>query len=63
MALSLRTLKLNELGADGWEPVQHLDGFFRKGNSINRIGDCETGLVFDVQKRQTPDFVGDKQEK
>lgn len=27
------------------------------------IGDCETGLVFDVQKRQTPDFVGDKQEK
>lgn len=35
MALSLRTLKLNELGADGWEPVQHLDGFFRKGNSIN----------------------------
>ena len=28
-----------------------------------KIGDCETGLVFDVQKRQTPDFVGDKQEK
>ena len=27
------------------------------------LGDCETGLVFDVQKRQTPDFVGDKQEK
>ena len=27
------------------------------------VGDCETGLVFDVQKRQTPDFVGDKQEK
>ncbi len=24
------------------------------------LGDCETGLVFDVQKRQTPDFVGDK---
>ena len=30
---------------------------------VNIIGDCETGLVFDVQKRQTPDFVGDKQEK
>ena len=30
---------------------------------ISKIGDCETGLVFDVQKRQTPDFVGDKQEK
>ena len=29
----------------------------------NKVGDCETGLVFDVQKRQTPDFVGDKQEK
>ncbi len=28
-----------------------------------KIGDCETGLVFDVQKRQTPDFLGDKQEK
>lgn len=27
------------------------------------VGDCETGLAFDVQKRQTPDFVGDKQEK
>lgn len=30
MALSLRTLKLNELGADGWELVQHMDGFFKK---------------------------------
>lgn len=30
MALSLRTLKLNELGVDGWEPVQHLDGFSKK---------------------------------
>ena len=26
----------------------------------NKVGDCETGLVFDVQKRQMPDFVGDK---
>lgn len=30
---------------------------------VTLVGDCETGLVFDVQKRQTPDFVGDKQEK
>ncbi len=27
---------------------------------VGIIGDCETGLVFDVQKRQMPDFVGDK---
>ena len=27
------------------------------------IGNCETGLAFDVQRRQTPDFVGDEQEK
>ena len=36
---------------------------FRKCLEIIKLGDCETGLVFDVQKRQTPDFVGDKQEK
>lgn len=30
MALSLRTLKLYELGADGWEPVQHMDVFSEK---------------------------------
>lgn len=35
----------------------------KKQKLIDSIGDCETGLVFDVQKRQTPDFVGDKQEK
>lgn len=33
------------------------------GYNKYEIGDCETGLAFDVQKRQTPDFVGDKQEK
>ncbi len=27
------------------------------------LGDCETGLPFDVQKRQTPDLVGGGQEK
>lgn len=27
------------------------------------LGNCETGLAFDVQRRQTPDFVGDEQEK
>lgn len=36
--------------------------FCKRLNKL-KIGDCETGLVFDVQKRQTPDFVGDKQEK
>ena len=30
---------------------------------IQLIGNCETGLAFDVQRRQTPDFVGDEQEK
>lgn len=30
---------------------------------INTVGNCETGLAFDVQRRQTPDFVGDEQEK
>lgn len=27
------------------------------------LGNCETGLAFDVQRSQTPDFVGDEQEK
>lgn len=27
------------------------------------LGNCETGLAFDAQKRQRPDFVGDEQEK
>lgn len=27
------------------------------------LGNCVTGLAFDVQKRQTSDFVGDEQEK
>ena len=28
-----------------------------------KVGNCETGLAFDVQRRQTPDFLGDEQEK
>jgi hypothetical protein len=33
------------------------------GSETDKIGNCETGLAFDVQRRQTPDFVGDEQEK
>ena len=33
------------------------------GDNSFIIGNCETGLAFDVQRRQTPDFVGDEQEK
>lgn len=36
---------------------------FRKRLFLSKIGDCETGLPFDVQKRQTPDLVGGGQEK
>ena len=46
------------MGAERTENLSRRRGL--GGLIRNLIGDCETGLVFDVQKRQMPDFVGDK---